>query len=636
MGAKKAKAKKRWLPAAVIAFFIGLFLALAAALIFWLAFQQKFQNRIFPGIKIAGQDVSGLNFLEAQKKLNQKINQLATNGFVFIYEKKEAIVPLTITSPNADLTYDIISFSPEKTISQALRFGRGRDQFKNLSDIYLAWQNKINFALAYSWDKQKIKEILEENFSQFELKPQNAKLIWSGNSFIIQKEKPGLVLDYKRAFNSLKAHIQILDNSPVEIFTLPAQPQITRQQCNLNYLELKAKQIIDKLPIILTADNNRWQITKQQLINWLILKKIYPACPANQPIEFCRQKAQITLGLNKEKLTAFLKQAIGAEIDRQPVDAKFKIENGRVVEFQTSQDGRRLAVGQTAAKIEEAILSTASATTEMATTSRPIEIKIVTEKVPSKITTSNINNLGIKEIIGTGHSNFAGSPKNRRHNIAQGAKTLHGLLIKPGEEFSLVKALGEINAETGYLPELVIKGNKTIPEFGGGLCQIGTTMFRAALASGLPILERRNHSYRVSYYEPAGTDATIYNPKPDLRFKNDTGHYILIQTRIDGNDLYFDFWGTKDGRQVKISKPTIYNIVRPGPAKLIETTDLPAGEKKCTEHAHNGADAYFDYTVTYPDGTVQHKRFTSHYRPWQEVCLIGVKKTASTSAETVE
>jgi vancomycin resistance protein YoaR len=156
-------------------------------------------------------------------------------------------------------------------------------------------------------------------------------------------------------------------------------------------------------------------------------------------------------------------------------------------------------------------------------------------------------------------------------------------------------------------------------------------MFRTALASGLPITERRNHSYRVSYYEPAGTDATIYSPRPDLKFKNDTNNNILIQARFEGtNDMYFDFWGTSDGRTATTTYPVIYNIVSPGPTQIIETTELPVGEKKCTERAHSGAEAYFDYTVVYnPNSAEENKvetRFQSKYVPWREVCLVGVEK----------
>jgi vancomycin resistance protein YoaR len=105
--------------------------------------------------------------------------------------------------------------------------------------------------------------------------------------------------------------------------------------------------------------------------------------------------------------------------------------------------------------------------------------------------------------------------------------------------------LGEIDGAHGWYQELVIKGNETVPEYGGGLCQVGSTSFRMALASGLEIVERRNHSYRVRYYEPAGTDATIYSPAPDFRFKNNTNHHILITSEIQGDMLAFYAWGTQ-------------------------------------------------------------------------------------------
>ena len=193
----------------------------------------------------------------------------------------------------------------------------------------------------------------------------------------------------------------------------------------------------------------------------------------------------------------------------------------------------------------------------------------------------------------------------------------------------------------------MIKGNKTEPEFGGGLCQVGTTAFRAALDSGLKVTERRNHSYRVRYYEPAGTDATIYEPSPDFRFVNDTGHYVLINAYIQGDDMIFEYWGTSDGRktlfkgQTEVSrvadlKPKVYNIVSPPAMKLVETLDLPPGKKKCTEVAHNGADADFTYQVTYADGTTSENVFTSHYRPWQAVCLIGVEQLSTPPDTTTD
>ena len=200
---------------------------------------------------------------------------------------------------------------------------------------------------------------------------------------------------------------------------------------------------------------------------------------------------------------------------------------------------------------------------------------------------------------------------------------MNGVLLAPGENFSQLGVLGEIDGAHGWYQELVIKGNETVPEYGGGLCQVGSTSFRMALASGLEIVERRNHSYRVRYYEPAGTDATIYSPAPDFRFKNNTNHHILITSEIKGDMLAFYAWGTSDGRKAEQTKPKIYNIVAPPPLKLIPTTELPVGKRRCTESAHAGATASFDYTVTFPNGEVKKETFTSYYRPWGAVCLVG-------------
>ena len=318
---------------------------------------------------------------------------------------------------------------------------------------------------------------------------------------------------------------------------------------------------------------------------------------------------------SQEAILAYLEKNDRKKLMDLPVrDAKFQLAAGRVTEFVASQEGQTIDWPETLTRLDNFLSDPAASAVELAI-----------KKVEPQVKNQDVNELGIVELLGTGISDFRGSPPNRIHNIGIGARALNGVLIAPEQEFSLLQALGEIDGEHGYKEELVIKGNKTTPEFGGGLCQIGTTVFRGTLASGLPITERRNHSYRVRYYEPAGTDATIYNPWPDFKFINDTGKHILIQTRIEGTKLYFDYWGTADGRIAQSTDPVIYNIVAPPPRKIIRTTDLPVGKEKCTEAAHSGADAKFSYSVQYPgEADPREQIFYSHYVPWQEVCLLGV------------
>ncbi len=238
---------------------------------------------------------------------------------------------------------------------------------------------------------------------------------------------------------------------------------------------------------------------------------------------------------------------IARQADRDPVDAKLTITDGRASVFSLSQKGIKLDK----TKSVTVLIDYLSKRQPDPSVSLPY-----VEKNPD-ISTDSIDNLGITSLIGEGHSDFRGSPRNRVFNIQVATERFNGVLIKPGEEFSFVKILGPVDAEHGYLPELVIKQNKTEPEFGGGICQVSTTAFRAAIYSGLKITERVNHAYPVSYYDPQGMDATVYIPQPDLRFINDTPGYILIQTKISGTQLIFQFYGTDDGRKVNVIGPKI-------------------------------------------------------------------------------
>jgi vancomycin resistance protein YoaR len=239
--------------------------------------------------------------------------------------------------------------------------------------------------------------------------------------------------------------------------------------------------------------------------------------------------------------------SIAKKVNQEPADSRFKLEDGKVVLFALSEKGLRL---DEAGSLEVAVNSLKNRVTNT-------KLDLPYAEINPIVNADSIDNMGIDALLGEGHSNFKGSPKNRVFNINVATERFNGILIKPGEEFSFVKVLGEVDGEHGYLPELVIKQDKTEPEFGGGICQVSTTAFRAAIYSGLEITARRNHAYPVSYYNPQGMDSTIYIPKPDLRFKNDTPNYILIQTKIVGTELIFQFYGTSDGRKTTVIGPTI-------------------------------------------------------------------------------
>lgn len=585
------KIPRRLLITIAVVFGLGLLL-----IAFIFGFSNFYNDKIIPGVKIGSLSLGGKTYEEALNLISEKSNLIADQGLNFAFGDKKINMASTIEdSANPELSLEIFSFDPEATVN---KIKNALSQYNEAEKVYL-WLVGLDTPMVYRLDEERLKSELNDSLKKYEKPAQNAQLLIKADDTIeVLSEKAGQVFPDEQILATVKKDLENLDNLKIDLQLVADNPNIT-QAAGEKLIGL-AQQILDSAPFYLIYQDKKWELSREQIKKWLALEK---------------SNSSATVNLSRTNLEKYLKD-IAKEIDVETKEAKFTIENGKVAEFQPSQNGQALQIQESIDWINEKIKQIAI-----------FEIDLIVKETPAQVTTENINDYGIKELIGEGRTNFKGSPKNRRHNISVGANTLNGILIKPDEEFSLVKALGKIEASTGYLPELVIKGNKTIPEFGGGLCQIGTTTFRVALNSGLPITARTNHSYRVSYYEPpAGMDATIYDPAPDFRFINDTGHYILFQTEILGNDLIFRFYGTKDGRQIELSKPRLFNYVKPGPGKLIETLDLKPGEKKCTEKAHTGADAEFTYKVTYANGEVKSQVFKSHYKPWQEVCLIGVEK----------
>lgn len=323
-----------------------------------------------------------------------------------------------------------------------------------------------------------------------------------------------------------------------------------------------------------------------------------------------------------------LKRTLGPvtkTVYRKPVNAVFTVENNKVTTFTPSVEGKEVDLLSLTEEIKDRIPALLTGH-RIASVSLPLPIK-TTEP---EITTENVNDLGIKELIGEGVSHYAGSIPNRIHNLSLAASRVNGSLIKPGEVFSLDKAIGDVSSLTGYKQAYVISGGKTILGDGGGVCQVSTTMFRAALNAGMPIVERNQHAYRVHYYEEdmgPGVDAAVYIPTVDFKFKNDTGHYILIQTINDPKNMVLTFrlYGTRDGRTATITKPVIVSS-SPAPEPLYQDDPtLPVGQVKQIDFAAPGAVVYFNYEVKKDGKVLISEKFTSRYRPWQAVYLRGTK-----------
>lgn len=299
------------------------------------------------------------------------------------------------------------------------------------------------------------------------------------------------------------------------------------------------------------------------------------------------------LRMSSEKIYDYLKE-LAVSVNVEPVNADIVFDGGRVSVFTPAVEGVLLDLDKSAS----AIIASLETNGE--------EVELTVTKIPPSVTLEKINNMGIETLVARGESNFAGSPSNRIHNIRLGASKYNGLIIKPGEEFSFNNVLGKVDETSGYLPELVIKSGKLIKEYGGGLCQVSTTMFRAVINAGLPILERRPHSFSVKYYNPQGFDAAIYPGTVDLRFRNDTSAHLLIQTKVSGTKLIYEIYGSDDGRIVTMDGPYQYD-----------------------QKANGAMKAYFIRKITLADGTETEERFNSNYNP-----PVLVRNTGSITPDT--
>lgn len=597
---------------------VGLSISMAAGLAAAAyGYENAFRGRIFPGVRVAGVRLDGLTPEAARQRIEQSVDDALDPGFVFRFKEKEFSLPrATVSLEDPDASQDLVRYDADPAIIKAFQAGRGGTFLTNAMNRMRMYVQTENIPLSAETNKPLVKRLLLAELENELLPAKDAQLIVSvptstASSTLVIKIEPerrGTMADLDPAVDALSAQAERLAFQPIRIQTSEIVPRVLTR--DISPLEPFIPEFLEHAPFTLMLENKPFKVTSSTLAGWIGVSSTQEG---------------MKLAIDPMKLADTLKP-LAATVVREAKDGKIEVdENNKLTLFEAPIEGVSIDTDATIRELEKSWLS--GSTT----------IPVAFAKVEPRILGDDAERLGIHTRLGIGESDFSGSPTNRRKNMALGVKKMNGVLIAPGEEFSQLKALGPITGANGWLPELVIKGNETTPEFGGGLCQVGTTSFRMALKAGLQITQRRNHSYRVRYYEPAGTDATIYEPAPDFRFKNDTSGWILITAESRNDKLYFTAWGTDDGRKAEQTYPRIYNIVSPPPTKYIPTTDLPIGKKRCTESAHAGATASFDYTVTYANGEEKKETFTSYYRPWGAVCLVGATpEEVAASQSTVD
>jgi len=578
-----------------------LVIVLLAIIIF--VYNFAYREKIFPRTFVGSINLGGKTKEQALEILSNKSENSSNNQIELKYLDKTWL----IKTQDIDLKYD-----DQASVDMAWKVGRsgkfGQIIVQQLKSVFLG--NRYLAEFIYS--RSKLNSSILEISNKIDIPEKDATVTVDGQNLDVKGEQTGQKLDFIDAQGLvLKAFGNFKLNSQGNLNVVKIQPKVTRKDAE------NAKTIAQKFlqqNITLKSEKKTYTIEPKDIVSWFVFVSVPEGQSESKKLS---QEEVKEVGKNTEKkpvwtLAVQIGQdnvssyvsGISSDIYQEPKDAKFKVEDGKVITFQFAQTGYNLDQGKSVKDIITAIKEGLP------------EVSLSIKVTQPELSSSDPAQAGITELIGEGKTSWRGSPSNRIHNLSLGTEKISGTIVKPGQEFSTVKTIGEIGPATGFLPELVIKNStQVVPEYGGGLCQVSTTLFRAVIYSGLKVTDRTPHSFRVSYYEPpVGMDATIYDPAPDLKFINDMSTPILIWGIAGNNGLTFQIYGTKDGRNIEISDPVTYDYVSPPGAVYTESDSMAPGEIRQVERALAGCTASFHYKVTDASGKVlENETFVSKY-----------------------
>lgn len=603
-------------PQIVAAIISGATLFLILLLVWTLGFQLFYAGRIFPGVSVAGVDLSGLTRDEAAVKLNQTLSYPFTGKILFRDGEKA-----WVASP-AELG---MVFDPSSSAATAYQLGRSGGLFGALSSQTSALGRGVDVPPVILFDQRVAFQYLSQIAAQVDQPVTEASLHLEGANVVATPGQVGRELKIDATLIYLGAQLQTFADGEVGLVIQEVQPQILDVTAQAE----TARQVLSQ-PLTLTIPNST--DAGPYVYDTPILASLLGVQRAQNG-----NQTEVRVVLNSEGLRSLLKP-VKTQVDRPASNAKFIFNDDtkQLDLMEDSKTGRVMDLDASITAINDALLRGEH--------SVPL---VIVEDQPKVSGSSTGQELGITELIASETSYFYGSSEERIQNIQAAAERFHGVMVAPGEIFSMGEAMGDVSLENGFAEALIIYGGRTIKGVGGGVCQVSTTLFRTVFNAGFPVVERYSHAYRVSYYEMtasgavdnrlAGLDATVYFPLVDFKFKNDSPYWILMETyvNVSARSLTWKFYSTSDGRSVTWDTTGPVDIV-PAPSPLFEENpELKKNEMKQVDYAANGADVTVTRTV-YQNGAVLFQdQFITHYEPWQAICQYGPdsKKPEKLAAE---
>jgi vancomycin resistance protein YoaR len=567
-------------------YFFSIFITFA---IISLSFNQNYSKKFLPKtfLKIGQKEISVSNLTINQAK--EKCQKYNLNQIV------------TLTFDNQLVASSTSSLNIKPNCKSLNEINLKNSIFNKIR--YLIENEKNIIAINLETDYQKNKNFLKIINQKIYQNPKEAVFVKKENLLYLRNGQNGINLQSQENLNKIKENLEKNQYS-IKLNAENTRETITNEE---KIIALNLLKKVNKQKIILTnQDSSEIIITPNELV------KLHNPIHKINNQEF-------------QKISKILTKKISIEGN----DAIFKYNEitNQVENFKPETD----SVIFDKEKFEKLIISYFDNLEKSDDIKTEINLNTPIIIKKPEITLEKINHLGIKEEIGYGESYFLHSTKNRVYNVDLAAKKIDLTIIKPNEEFFFNKTIGKVEKETGFKKALVIKSGATVSGYGGGVCQVSSTLFRTVLNAGLPITKRLNHAYRVGYYEQKsriGMDATVYTGNIDFRFINDTRNPIMIYTESFPKNFYLKIrlFGTSDNRKTEIVNFKKYNYVQPLEPTYVDDPEKPIGYLEQVENAIPGITSKFTNIIRDEnENIIREDKYVSRYKAWGARYIRGTK-----------
>jgi len=585
--------------------------ALAAAallltlLLLILGMRLYYLDRVFPGVYTGSLDLSGLTRADLNASLDSTYTY-AQDGVLILVDREDTYVATPVE-------LGVIVDTPAMA-EAALAVGRSGGWLQRLSQQVATWTQGYEIPALILWDEWIGRSYLANLATYIDQPTIEATLDIDGLEVISVPGQTGRELQVDAALEAIRAPVSRLHDSTISLPIVEVEPLVA----DTSEAASRVRTMLQE-PFELHAEGSGpWSFEPEELAQLLEFKRITDGDDAYYAVE-----------VSGERMRAFLEE-LAPDLEREAENARF-IFNDDTLELDLLEPAIIARSLNLSASLEA--INTALNDGEHA-----VELVFETQ-APQVGDDATATDLRITEAVSVVSTYFNGSSQERIQNIATAASEFHGLLIPPGATLSMAEILGDISLDNGYAEALIIYGDRTILGVGGGVCQVSTTLFRAAFFGGYPIDERHSHAYRVGYYEQGpgspgpGLDATVFVPTVDFRFTNDTPYWLLLETYLYGNQLLWKFYSTSDGRTVEWSSNTSDVVEAPEPLYR-ENDELPEGEIEQVDFEADGM-TVIAYRTVRRDGEVLHQdTFTTRYRPWRAIYEYGPGTELPSDART--